>query len=233
MPQPAGKVGRRWQRELIHSKERLKNNFGVSGGARLRSSRAVWLSCGSAGASPSPRGDPITEVISESLLRFPYPAIGNPNRQRRGQPGATLKLRFRQRQQTFGSDSSTAGATLCQPRASKSESHEHLCCPGGVGRCRPSAASQRYRASGRRPRPKPAAACFGLGHVALGHRIARSTDGAGPLDPGALTTPATLTSSRPAAGPCAAIALHYTGYGWSAREPATRAVATGHRPFLT
>ena len=36
----------------------------------------------------------------------------------------------------------------------------------------------------RRPRPKPAAACFGLAHLALGHRIARSTEQLGPLIPG-------------------------------------------------
>ena len=40
----------------------------------------------------------------------------------------------------------------------------------------PSAESSGARASGRRPRPKPAAACFGLGHVALARRIDRSTE---------------------------------------------------------
>ena len=40
----------------------------------------------------------------------------------------------------------------------------------------PSAESSGVPTSGRWPRPKPAAACFGLGHGALGNRTARSTE---------------------------------------------------------
>ena len=71
---------------------------------------------------------------------------------------------------------STAGAALCQPRASKCELHEHLCCPGFAWGGGPSAEPGGTQVGGHRPRPKPAAAGFGLGHVALGNRIDRSTD---------------------------------------------------------